>query len=83
MQFDFISHFKYIGNQILSMFNLKAPSDGDDSDEGDNIQIELVDEQSPSIKDTKNFMNVTKQLSQVQNQTQQKANQSLNQNENN
>lgn len=52
------------------MFNLKAPSDGDDSDEGDNIQIELVDEQSPSIKDTNKLTNVTKQLSQVQNQTQ-------------
>ena len=54
MQFDFISHFKYIGNQILSMFNLKTPSDEDDSDEGDNIQIEVVDDQSPSIKKEKN-----------------------------
>jgi len=37
MEFDFMSHFKYIGNQILSMFNLKNTVDDDENDEGDNI----------------------------------------------
>ena len=71
MQFDFLSHFKNIGNSILSMFNLKAPGDDDENGDDDNIQIEVVDEASPSISKVANkkFLNITKQLNQTLSQS--------------
>ena len=51
MQFDFIQHFRSIGNSILSLF--KSSNNSDDADfDGDNdtsIQIEIAEDPKTSI----------------------------------
>lgn len=53
------------------MFNLKAPGDDDENGDDDNIQIEVVDEASPSISKVANkkFLNITKQFNQTLSQS--------------
>lgn len=46
MQFDFLAHFKSLGNQILSMFRLKEKTAEEKQDDEGNIQIEIEEDKN-------------------------------------
>lgn len=46
MQFDFISHIKSLGNQILSMFRKKESAPEEKQEEEGNIQIEIEEDKN-------------------------------------